>query len=165
MLETTLGFRLGRVLKEVLVLLDVMNPMLLSVPTGDMASKVSDEDSVANEALLELSEAIAFSLSLLKVFFFLAALLFDFGFSATTFSCSFVSPSAFAGTSVSSVAVEVDFSSWTSLESAADLPPWIGRLSIDSERDLVGVAVGVGRAEVDLALIVSQIHMKFDRVC
>jgi hypothetical protein len=89
-LETTLGFRLGRLarlLKE--VLLDG-KPMLLSVPTGEVISKLSAEDSVANEVLLPLEEqaAVEFSLSLLQafLFFFWYFLLFDFGFSVTTFS-------------------------------------------------------------------------------
>jgi hypothetical protein len=158
-LEMTLGFRLGRVLKEVLVLLDVMNPMLFSVPTGEVTSRMSDEDSVANEVLFELPAGMVPSPSLLEVFFlFLAAFLFfGFGLSAMAFSCS--AASGWAGTFVSWAVVEVDFSSFcTSVELAAGLLPWIEALSIDSERDFVGVAAGVGRAEVNLALIVSKIE-------
>jgi hypothetical protein len=83
-LETTLGFLLGRVLQEVLVLLDVMNPMLLSVPTGDISSKASDEE-VANEMFEPMG--ISTSLSFLNAFFFfLPVFLFGFGLSAIMFS-------------------------------------------------------------------------------
>ena len=81
-LETVLGFRLGRVLKD--VLLD-LKPMLLSVPTGEVTSKLSSEDSEVNDVLWFLEEpaAVACSPSLLTAFFFFFAnfLLFDFGFT------------------------------------------------------------------------------------
>jgi hypothetical protein len=64
--------------------------MLLSVPTGELTSKVSDEDSVAKEGLLLLEGPadIVFSSLLLEVFFFFLfpCLLFCFGFSVATSS-------------------------------------------------------------------------------
>jgi hypothetical protein len=86
MVETTLGLRLGRVLKEVFVLLDV-KPMLLSVSAGEVTSNVSVEDSVAKEALLLLDgpARVAFSFLFLKpCFFFLFCL--RLSLSLATFS-------------------------------------------------------------------------------
>jgi hypothetical protein len=135
-LETALGFRLGRSLKEVFVLLDV-KVMLLSVPTGELSSKASDEDSVAKEGLLLLEGPadIVFSSLLLEVFFLFLfpCLLFCFGFSVATSSQA----SDWILESVEIIEVGLEFF----LISAADV------LSMTAS---VRIPVGCGWADVDL---------------
>jgi len=147
LVDTTLGFRLGRVLKEVFVLLDVKS-MLLSVSTGEVSSNGSVEVSVAKEALLllEIPARVVFpSLFLELFFFFLLALRFwKLGFSAAAFS-----PDS-DWTVVSAVAAGAIASSLLISEALATSRKGPGFNPV--VRDLVGVATGVGRVGADVEL-------------